>query len=68
MYKLDLPLDTHESFAIERRKNMEKNRQARIFNAKERTIGVRHNEKCSCFSVSLNVCTHRLISKSWTNR
>lgn len=40
MYKLDLPLDTHESFAIERRKNMEKNRQARIFNAKERTIGV----------------------------
>ncbi|XP_003389344.1 PREDICTED: RIB43A-like with coiled-coils protein 2 [Amphimedon queenslandica] len=40
MYKLDLPLDTRESFAIERRKNMERNRQARIFNAKERTIGV----------------------------
>ncbi|XP_053328935.1 RIB43A-like with coiled-coils protein 1 [Spea bombifrons] len=40
MYKLDLPLDPKEVSAIERRRNQEKQRQSRIFNAKFRTIGV----------------------------
>lgn len=40
MYKLDLPLDAKEYAAIESRKNREKERQDRIFNAKTRTIGV----------------------------
>ena len=59
MYKLDLPLDTRESFAIERRKNMEKQRQARIFNAKERKIGVRHNENYNYkYSFYAHLYTH----------
>ena len=41
MYKLDLPIDYKEAAAIERRQNLEKQRQSRIFNAKVRTIGVR---------------------------
>ncbi|XP_040178617.1 RIB43A-like with coiled-coils protein 1 isoform X2 [Rana temporaria] len=40
MYKLDLPADPKETAAIERRRNMEQQRQSRIFNAKVRTIGV----------------------------
>jgi len=40
MYKLDLPVDMHESAAIERRKIREEQRQSRIFNARVRTIGV----------------------------
>lgn len=40
MYKLDLPVDYREAAAIERRRNMEKQRQSRIFNAKVRTIGI----------------------------
>ena len=40
MYKLDLPVDMHESAAIERRKIREQQRQSRIFNARVRTIGV----------------------------
>ncbi|XP_035676470.1 RIB43A-like with coiled-coils protein 2 isoform X2 [Branchiostoma floridae] len=40
MYKLDLPVDLKQAAAIERRRNMEKQRQSRIFNAKERIIGV----------------------------
>lgn len=40
MYKLDLPVDYKEAAAIERRRNMEAQRQSRIFNAKVRTIGV----------------------------
>ncbi|XP_033647510.1 RIB43A-like with coiled-coils protein 2 [Asterias rubens] len=40
MYKLDLPIDLKEAAAIERRRNMELERQNRIFNAKVRTIGV----------------------------
>lgn len=40
MYKLDLPLDLKEKAAIERRRRAEKERQARIFNAKYRQIGV----------------------------
>ncbi|XP_063952991.1 RIB43A-like with coiled-coils protein 2 [Lytechinus pictus] len=40
MYKLDLPIDHKEAAAIERRRNLELERQSRIFNAKVRTIGV----------------------------
>lgn len=40
MYKVDIPLDTKESAAIERRRNMEMARKSRIFDAKDRTIGV----------------------------
>lgn len=40
MYKLDLPIDLKEAAAIERRRNMELERQNRIFNAKVRTIGI----------------------------
>jgi len=40
MYKLDLPIDLKESAAIERRRNLELQRQSRIFNSKVRTIGV----------------------------
>ena len=40
MYKLDIRVDTKESAAIERRRNLERQRQSRIFNARERTIGV----------------------------
>ena len=37
---MDIRTDTTEAAAIERRRNLEKQRQARIFNARERTIGV----------------------------
>jgi len=40
MYKLDLPIDLKEAAAIERRRNQEEQRKARIFNSKTRTIGV----------------------------
>ena len=40
MYKLDLPIDLKEKAAIERRRQLEKERQARIFNNKQRLIGV----------------------------
>lgn len=40
MYKVDIPLDTKESAAIERRRNMEEARKSRIFDAQQRTIGV----------------------------
>jgi len=40
MYKLDLPVDMHESAAIERRRIREQQRQSRVFNARVRTIGV----------------------------
>jgi len=40
MYKLDIRVDAKESAAIERRRNLERQRQSRIFNARERTIGV----------------------------
>ena len=40
MYKLDVRVDTKESAAIERRRIMEQQRQSRIFDARERTIGV----------------------------
>ncbi len=40
MYKLDIGVDNREAAAIERRRNMEKQRQSRIFNPRERTIGV----------------------------
>eukprot|EP00118_Oscarella_pearsei_P000531 m.5175 g.5175 ORF g.5175 m.5175 type:complete len:380 (+) comp12381_c0_seq1:62-1201(+) len=40
MYKLDLPLDTREAAARERRRIAEEQRKSRIFNAKVRQIGV----------------------------
>ncbi|GAB1597975.1 RIB43A-like with coiled-coils protein 2 [Argonauta hians] len=40
MYKLELPVDYKEAAAIERRRDMEQQRQCRIFNAKTRTIGI----------------------------
>lgn len=40
MYKLDLPVDRREAAAIERRRALEIERQNRIFNAKNRIIGV----------------------------
>ncbi|CAF1520400.1 unnamed protein product [Didymodactylos carnosus] len=40
MYKLDLPIDLKEQAAIERRRRMEKDRQARIFNSKQRQTGI----------------------------
>ncbi|RNA36592.1 RIB43A-like with coiled-coils 2 [Brachionus plicatilis] len=43
MYKLDLPIDLKEQAAIERRRRLEKERQARIFNNKHRLIGVDKN-------------------------
>lgn len=40
MYKVDIPLDTKESAAIQGRRNKEAARKSRIFDAKQRTIGV----------------------------
>ena len=40
MYKLDVRVDAKEAAAIERRRSLEQQRQARIFDARERTIGV----------------------------
>ncbi|XP_014770684.1 RIB43A-like with coiled-coils protein 2 [Octopus bimaculoides] len=40
MQKLDLPSDYKEAAAIERRRDLERQRQCRIFNAKVRTIGL----------------------------
>lgn len=40
MYKIDLKVDTKESAAVERRRIAEQQRQSRIFNARERQIGV----------------------------
>ena len=51
MYKLDVGVDTREAAAIERRKNMEKQRKSRIFNARERTIGVGLQAVCVCVIV-----------------
>ncbi len=40
MYKLDIQVDAKESAAIERRRITERQRQSRIFNARERIMGV----------------------------
>ncbi|ESN91169.1 hypothetical protein HELRODRAFT_90340 [Helobdella robusta] len=40
MYKIDVPIDYKESAAIERRRQQEEERKARIFNARVRQIGV----------------------------
>lgn len=40
MYKVDIPLDTKESAAIQARQNKEAARKSRIFDARQRTIGV----------------------------
>lgn len=60
MYKLDIPLDLKESAAIERRRNLERDRQNRIFNARVRTIGVSRNMfeptiivMFKCFSITI---------------
>ena len=44
MYKLDIRVDGREAAAVERRRLQERERQARIFNARQRTIGVRARE------------------------
>jgi hypothetical protein len=44
MYKLDLPIDLKEKAAIERRRRAEKERQGRIFNSRNRQIGVLKDE------------------------
>lgn len=41
MYKVDIQADFREAAAVEARRNREKQRQSRIFNARYRTIGVR---------------------------
>jgi len=41
MFLLNLPIDTKEQSAIERRRREEKERLSRIFNVKYRTIGVK---------------------------
>lgn len=41
MYKVDIQRDVKEAAAIEARRNREKQRQSRIFNARYRTMGVR---------------------------
>ena len=40
MYKLDIRVDMKEAAATERRKMLEQQRKERIFNARQRTIGV----------------------------
>uniref|UniRef100_A0A8C8RNQ2 RIB43A-like with coiled-coils protein 1 n=1 Tax=Pelusios castaneus TaxID=367368 RepID=A0A8C8RNQ2_9SAUR len=40
MHKVDLPLESKEAAAIEARREREKQRQSRIFNARHRTMGV----------------------------
>jgi len=54
MYKLDLPVDMHESAAIERRRIREQQRQSRIFNARVRTIGV-----------DVNSLEHQVNERKW---
>ena len=41
MYKVDVRVDGKEAAAIDRRRIQEYQRQSRIFNAKQRLIGVR---------------------------
>lgn len=43
MYKLDIQVDAKESAAVERRRIMEQQRKGRIFNTRERVIGVSHS-------------------------
>ncbi|XP_005282405.1 RIB43A-like with coiled-coils protein 1 isoform X2 [Chrysemys picta bellii] len=40
MHKVDLPLESKEAAALEARREREKQRQSRIFNARHRTMGV----------------------------
>jgi hypothetical protein len=40
MYKIDIQVDAKESAAIERRRIREEQRKSRIFNARDRIIGV----------------------------
>ena len=57
MYKTDLAVEPTESAAIERRRIMEKQRQSRIFNARQRIIGVRTK-----FESVLNIKSAPLLS------
>ena len=57
MYKLDIRVDTKESAAIERRRNLERQRQSRIFNARERTIGVGLLRLCNYYSLFCTLST-----------
>ena len=60
MYKLDIRVDTKEAAATERRRSLEQQRQARIFNARERTIGVRRTHT----HVRAHTHTHNIDSMS----
>jgi hypothetical protein len=63
MYKLDLPIDIKEKAAIERRRRAEKERQGRIFNSRNRQIGVMEYQ----ISISLYFL-HRLIKSHLINK
>ena len=68
MYKLDVVVDTREAAALERRRNMEKQRQSRIFNARERTIGVSKNliaTKANDISVNTREMVCKYFFGSW---
>ena len=41
MFKVDIPMSTREQQAIQRRRDAENERKARIFNPKHRILGVR---------------------------
>lgn len=55
MYKLDLPIDIKEKAAIERRRRAEKERQGRIFNSRNRQIGVGNSISISTFISSSSI-------------
>ena len=40
MYKVDIPPDQREKLAVEARRKREEERKDRIFNARERTMGL----------------------------
>ena len=50
MYKLDIRVDMKEAAATERRRMLEQQRKERIFNARQRTIGVRAHGVASVLS------------------
>ena len=58
MYKLDIRVDAKEAAATERRRSLEQQRQARIFNARERTIGVRRTHTHTHTYTHIHTHTH----------
>ena len=70
MYKLDIRVDTKEAAATERRRSLEQQRQARIFNARERTIGVRrtHTHTHNIDSMSLYIIGRCRLSRATSER